>query len=136
MTLKEFRQEYPEYSDMKDEDIKELLSLEEEDGEEPDNVVPALYDIEEAVNKLCAVVTKLEIPDNSAPVLELLKQIKNKLGTLETAVKAIDVTVNVPPMKAPVVNVPEVVFPESKREWIFDIKRDRNGFIQEVIARS
>jgi len=135
MTLKEFRIEYPEYEDMSDEDVRALLSLEDE-GQEPDNVVPALFDIEEAVKNLCTIVKTIEIPDHSAPVLTLLKQIKNALGSLEVAVKSIDVMVNVPPAKPAVINVPEIKFPEQKKEWVFDVKRDRNGFISEVIARA
>lgn len=135
MTLDEFRQEYPEYEDMSDADVLNLIDL--DPGQHQDNVVPALFDIEEAVKELCAIVKGLEIPKTDiAPVVNLLKQVKNALGSLETAVKSIDVNVTVPPAKAPVITVPAVTFPEQKTNWVFDVKRDKNGFISEVIARA
>jgi len=138
MKLTEFRDKFPDYSDLSDDDV--VAQFEIEVGESPDLVTPALYDIEETLEKLCATVQAIVIPDKSADVLLLLKQIKNGLGSLETAIKSIDVSVTVPP---PVVNIPpqvvkaaEIVFPEPLKEWTFDVKRDRNGYIQSVTARA
>jgi len=134
MKLTEFRDKFPDYSDLSDDDV--VAQFEIEVGESPDLVTPALYDIEETLEKLCATVQAIVIPDKSADVLLLLKQIKNGLGSLETAIKSIDVNVTVP---APVVKVPKsdpIVFPAPLKEWTFDVKRDRNGYIQSVIARA
>ena len=140
MKLKEWREIYPEYEDYEDDEVMSEFDV-EPDEEEPDTVTPALYDIQGMLEKLCTSVQEIVIPDKSADVLLLLKQIKNGLGSLEVAIKAIDVNVNLP---APIVNIPkqesikipEIIMPEPCKEWLFDIKRDRNGFIQSVTARA
>lgn len=136
MKLTQFREQYPEYDDMTDEEV--IAEYDIEVGEDADLVVPALYDIEEKLENLCASVQAIVIPDHSADVMALLKQIKNALGSLEVAVNKIDMTVNVP---APVVKVterpiPELKLPEPITSWKFEISRDRNGFIQSVTARA
>ena len=127
MTLGEFRSQYPDYDDISDEEVLSWGVIEE--GEEPDLVVPALYDIEEAINKLNSSIIGIDIPDNTAPVIDLLKQIKNKLVSLESAIKGIDINVNVPHQKIPVVNIPEMVFPEIPKGWEFTIIYDKRGNI-------
>ena len=135
MTLVEWRETYPQYADMSDEEIMEEYEIDM--GAAPDFVTPALYDIEERLEELCEIVKKVEFPKaDNADVLLLLKQIKNGLGSLESAVKAIDVNVSVP---APVVKVPtaeKIVLPEPVREWKFTPIRDRNGYIIDVIAKA
>lgn len=98
---------------------------------------------------------RIAASDSSKTMLEVLSQIKNKLNAVETAIKAIDVVpptipapvVNIPApvvnIPAPIVNVPKastvapiVNIPEPLKEWIFDVKRDRNGFISEIVARA
>ena len=64
MTLNEFRKQYSEYDDISDEDVLALVDFDAECNE-PDNVVPALFDIEKAVNELCATVEKIKIPDSA-----------------------------------------------------------------------
>jgi hypothetical protein len=139
MNLKQWRETYPDWDNCPDEQV--LAEFEIEVGEEPDLVVPALYDIEEAVEKLCAAVCEIKIPDHTAPVLDLLKQIKNALGSLEVAIKKIDVNVTT---AAPVVNIPKadpivfpkMAFPEPLTEWDFEVITDRNGWPVSVKARA
>lgn len=133
MKLYEFREMYPEFDDVSDEEVVATYDIEV--GEVADLTTPILYSIEGAIEGLCQTVAAIQIPDKSADVLALLKQIKNGLGSLEVAIKSIDVQVNVP---APVVNMPKmekVVIPEAVKEWTFEIIRNRNGYITEVIAK-
>lgn len=139
MNLKEWREAYPEYSHVDDDEVISTFDI--EIGESPDLVTPALYEIEETLEKLCETVSGITIPKyDNADVILLLKQIKNGLGSLETAIKAIDVNVTT---AAPVVNIPKqtieipkVVLPEPLREWTFEVNRNRNGYIESITARA
>jgi hypothetical protein len=135
MKLKEWRETYPEYDELVDEEV--LAEFEIEVGEDPDLVTPALYDIEEAIGKLTEVVQAIRIPEPDKDIITLLKQIKNGISSLETAIKSIDVNVDV---AAPIVNVPKAIPfttpPAIPMEWVFTPIRDAKGYIIDVTARA
>jgi hypothetical protein len=134
MKLPEWREAYPDHDHLTDEEV--MVEFDIEVGDAPDMVTPALYDINEVLEKICNVLEAMKIPTQGADVLPLLKQIKNGLVSLEVAIKAIDVNVSLP---APVVNIPKasaITFPEPLKEWTFDAIRDGRGYIQTVKARA
>jgi len=137
MLLTQFRKQFPEYDDIADDDLSLEFDFE---PEEVDTITPAIDGLGETLGdkleELCKIVRSIEIPNQSVDVLALLKQIKNGIGSLEVAIKKIDVNVTT---AAPVVKVPAQVIqklelPKPITEWNFDIVRDRNGFAQSVKA--
>jgi hypothetical protein len=139
MKLNEWREEFPEYDHLSDDEV--IAEYDIEVGELPDLSTPILYEIEEKLEALCAAVASIQIPD----MTDVVKQIKNQLKVLETAIKGIDVNVTLPapivnipqqpPIKIPAIVIPPVVLPEPMKEWKFSIVRDRNGFVSEIIAK-
>ena len=142
MTLKEFRNTFPEYDDIEDEDILDKFELEEDDDEkEEEPSIPLLNDIVTELKNLRDTVSAMRFPestDPAPPIVKLLEKVCARLDKVEMAVKGMDLNVNLPEAKAPIVNIPknDIVFPEPLKEWTFDIKRDQNGFIAGVVARA
>lgn len=128
---------FSEYEDYSDDEVISEFEVEHDPVEE-DLSIPILQDIGSKIDGLRRTVGDITIPDRSSDVIALLKQIKNGLSSLETAVNKIDVNVDVP---SPIVKVPaqviqELVMPEQVKEWSFEIVRNKNGYISEVIAKA
>ena len=124
MTIDDFREKYPEYNDLSDEDI---LALSEDDSED---ILPVLQEIKVAIEAM------------KIPASFDYKQIENKLNDVYLAVKSVEIAINKLKLSpainvpAPVVKVEQAPSGSSPSEWTFDVKRDKSGFIESVVARS
>lgn len=93
MNLKKFRQDYPEYDDLSDEDVMTIADeLEDEyPDEEPDPVPGLLSEINKTLAELKDAIVKVNISvQDNAPIdnASILASIDKQLGTLEKALKS------------------------------------------------
>lgn len=139
MKLKEFRRQYPEYDDISDAELASLIHsseymnidfnefmgmISDKEEKKEDHITPALNKI---LSELNIIASKLKPSDNS----ELVKAIEDLKNCINPVINPIINT------EAPIVNVPAAEIKiEQVKEWVFEVKRDRNGYIAEVIARS
>ena len=166
MNIKLFRKMYPEYDDLNNSEVEDLL-YKKFCSEVPLGVI--LSEIVEdkpehqllpAIEQLCEVVKRLGDATHDANAINLLQDIKSGLATLDSSIRRMDIkpdvrvsapVVNVP---APIVNVPAPIVhveaakqpvrsdvvvtptPTQIRSWTFEVTRDRNGFISSIEARA
>jgi hypothetical protein len=156
-TLAKIRKEFPEYDDISN---RELTGLIQEAAfadidfkkfmdaiEEPEESTTSLKRIEQLLQDLnegIRMVEAKEPADNTQGIIAILQEVKEQLikfNKKSFEVKVDAPIVNIPKQDAPIVNIPKqtatpVTITESPKEWTFNIKRDQNGFIQEVTAKA
>lgn len=124
MKLSAFRLTYPEYNDLPDEEVSQLLPPEEEAPLCAPGIEAALSDIS---GQLSALVKQLqkekplkfpELPDNSAAILGLAKQLQDITAAITNFKMPTPVKSELPP-----------------RPTAFKIKRDEIGNIESVIPQ-
>ena len=126
------------------------------DKEAEDRLVPLLEGILDSMSELKSVMSATPVYNYEAhfsrlqsTILELANAVSNMEPpvvsptpvTVEAPVIKVNptpVTVEAPIVKldAPVVNMPEIIIPGVPEEWTFSIQRDRNGYIQGVVAKA
>lgn len=147
MNLTVFRKHNPEYEDLSDDELVDALKESYYSDLPTEHIVKLLEEFEEEVKEPEAYI-------------KLLEEVKSLLISVREAVENISITVeapvvNIPEIKIPTINVPKadapivnvqaptsyatparVVIPEAPKEWIFEVVRSRDGYIQNVVARA
>ena len=128
MTLDDFRAEYPEYDDMPDDEVMELISAESEEDDEPEpicapGIESGLSDIAGQLQKIISHITKKQKPDkDDAALLAIGLQLQG----IESAIKNV---------KMPVFEATTVTIPENKQIEYLEIKRDELNYITRLIPK-
>lgn len=149
MKIKELRKKYPQYDDIGDEKFAEWLyesrykdQLPKESFmtaigigiQEPSTtevILPKICEMKETLHSdLVSTIKKLD------DMSKLMLKIADEINSLHKSIDKIQF--EAPEIEFPEIQIPQtqVNIPEPVKQWKFDVVRDRNGFISEVVARA
>jgi len=126
MTITDFRQEYPEYSDMPDSEVMAFIGDEPEEDEKEicaPGIESELSAIAATLTKIVTHISKKEKPEKDDAALIALGL---QLQAIEAAIKGIAL----PDYAAPVVNIPA-----SRTIEYLDVKRDEFNAITRLVPK-